>query len=221
MKARRRRPSSRQRKRTRRHRCLGTRAFRLTRGSELVSPADAELLRGATADPPDAGGSMGLPARLPPFLAVRRAVVDPFLRRPVSRAAAEMGTRGCRVRDTRPEALPEGRAAAVNLAYLCSPTSNGVAGRCGQSTVPVRPMTVISPEPETNAPTAELTDTGQQPRKGGRRRRFLLTGLMNFDRRRCVPCRQLSAISRLPTVAVGRCVTGSSWRRTYRLRRGP
>src|SRR5262245_4083853 len=76
MKARRRRPSSRQRKRTRRHRCLGTRAFRLTRGSELVSPAVAELLRGATADPPlGPRPSTSLPPRLTPCLAVRRALV--------------------------------------------------------------------------------------------------------------------------------------------------
>src|SRR5262245_44678107 len=53
MNARRRRPSSRQRRRTRRQRCFGTRAFRLTSGSGLVSRAVAcPVLRSATADTP-------------------------------------------------------------------------------------------------------------------------------------------------------------------------
>ena len=74
MNARSKRPSSRQRRRTRRQRCFGTRAFRLTRGS-LLSRADAPdpVLRGNTADPPGSARSTGLAARLPPFLAGRTA----------------------------------------------------------------------------------------------------------------------------------------------------
>src|SRR5262249_57570896 len=72
MNARSRRPSSRHRRRTRRQRCFGTRAFRLTRGS-LLSPAGTPdpVLRGTTVDPPGSARSTRLPARLPPFLAGR------------------------------------------------------------------------------------------------------------------------------------------------------
>src|SRR5215471_2847169 len=83
MNARSRRPSSRHRRRTRRQRCFGTRAFRLTRGS-LLSPAGTPdlVLRGTTVDPPGSARSTRSPARLPPFLAGRTSracVLAPML----------------------------------------------------------------------------------------------------------------------------------------------
>jgi len=77
MNARRSRPSSRQRSRTRRQRCLGTRAFRFTRRSELVSRADAELLRGATADPPWLSLARAFLRGYPPILRYPKFVPDP------------------------------------------------------------------------------------------------------------------------------------------------